>query len=106
MYSYRASLGRMRLHDVLICFQALSKNMHLVDEDERLSQILTDFDKRHTGSSYAVKNGSSKDIVTVETLEQVRLFLFLGNNYCRDNIEVDEPNFDFFRPPLLPSRYV
>jgi DNA primase large subunit len=46
--------------------------MSIIDEDERLAQILNDFDKRHTGSSYAAKGETAKDVVTVERLEQTQ----------------------------------
>ena len=44
-------------------------------EDERLSQILSDFDKRYTGTSYSTKkeNGS---FVTAEMLPEVSNRLF------------------------------
>ncbi|CAG7818122.1 unnamed protein product [Allacma fusca] len=51
---------------------ATSKMMPIVDEDERLAQIINDFDKRHTGSSYAPKGGTVTDVVTVEKLEHTQ----------------------------------
>jgi hypothetical protein len=39
-------------------------------EDDRLGQVLSDFDKRYTGSSYAAKKENA-NVVTVEMLPEV-----------------------------------
>lgn len=53
----------------VVIAQLTSKAMTIVEEDERLVRLLTDFDKRHTGSTY-VASGSQNG-VTAEMLENV-----------------------------------
>jgi len=48
----------------------IKKNMHLVEQDGRIMQLIQDFDRRHTGADYVSKNGDSS-AVTVEQLETV-----------------------------------
>lgn len=33
----------------------VKKNMHIVEQDERIMQVVADFDRRHTGNNYGNK---------------------------------------------------
>jgi hypothetical protein len=48
----------------------MKKNIHLVEEDQRIVEIIQDFDRRHTGGDYNAKKGDSTAI-TVDQLENV-----------------------------------
>ena len=47
-----------------------SRTMPIVEEDERLVRLLTDFDKRYTGTAYVVK-GSQGSGVSAAMLDDV-----------------------------------
>ena len=54
--------------------------MPLILEDERLSKILTDFDKRYTGTGYTTKK-DNENSVTADMLPEVHILIYNVFNF-------------------------
>jgi DNA primase large subunit len=48
----------------------VKKNIHILEQDERIMDVVADFDKRHTGNDYNKKDSSAA--VTADQLPVVR----------------------------------
>jgi len=75
--------------------------MPLILEDERLSKILTDFDKRYTGTGYTTKK-DNENSVTADMLPEVRIRIhfvpiFLFTLAFRDSKLIDYNIFIAFQ---------
>jgi len=73
--SYKLSKPTTEVHSLFLILQTAKKHMYLVEQDQRIVQLVEDFDRRHTGNEYTAKKGNSS-AVTAAQLPAVRFYYF------------------------------